>query len=147
MSDTPNDLVTPADHLRVFGPKLLARYPDDDEVRIVLKALEEAVGARLHWTKDLPTQTGLYWWRGLSDGYPSLVEVWRSAERGLCVDIGDRHRNPVANFASMEWFGPYPFPTEADGTLSKRRGLFFDPYDPAWDKENPMRKPEEESTP
>lgn len=86
--------------------------------------------AVLRWTKDLPTETGLYWWR--EGGYPSLVEVWRDSERGLCVDLGDRHRNPVANFGTMEWFGPYAFPTEADGAPSKRRGLFYDPFSSEW---------------
>lgn len=84
---------------------------------------------QLKWTTDLPIQAGRYYWRSpnLGQTEASLVGVWHDKERGWCIDIGDAHRNPVANFGG-EWFGPLPDPTEPDGTPSPLQPLFEDPY-------------------
>jgi hypothetical protein len=57
---------------------------------------------RLAWSKDIPTQSGYYWWRDDPE-YNSLI-VWVSSD-GTVLRIGSPETQPAAVIGG-QWRGP-----------------------------------------
>jgi hypothetical protein len=67
------------------------------------------------WTKDRPTQAGLYWFRGRIElntfKHPTVVEVLDNGAN-LMTRILGRGCWPLVNQAEGEWYGPIEPPIE-----------------------------------
>jgi hypothetical protein len=67
------------------------------------------------WTKDRPTQAGLYWFRGRIElntfRHPTVVEVMDNGASLLTRILG-RGCWPLVSQAEGEWYGPIQPPGE-----------------------------------
>lgn len=66
------------------------------------------------WSKEMPTEPGLYWWRYRGSNVTMIITVARDDQGALWVQQGTGREVPLGNWGGGLWAGPVTPPRIAD---------------------------------